>query len=440
MSKNKQFAPWERATLAFMIATCVLQPAHAGTQGSFMNSAGVGVAVDNVTTVSTYGTYSIKKSSPNGANPCAAINLQSGFTCANTAGLPPYTSRQVYCQSVGYPNYQWIVAANAVNGSTCDNPPLEQRLRELDPSFGPEDCQASIDLQTQLLRTRNVIQVSGSATAGAGAAITGYLINPGLYQQMLEEGGVPEDYGGTPVINQLLKGPFSYSSEECNLLEIPLDDIDLEQLILQVDTVALTDPFLVSCPDAVFVCETDLNYPDVEVISGWCAPAPGVTLVASYDPPESALQPGVPTEVTATVYERYADGTLVEKAGCTFTATRCCFAFEGFYAPINAVGGDCANPKYTARLGSVIPVKFKTTCGGAPYTSGNPPMFRVLRCSNGAPSGDPIAIEVVKFVAGEWHGNWDTSELVGNNANKGVYQLIVTLQNGEERSVFIKLR
>jgi hypothetical protein len=419
MSKSRKFSAGERATVAFMIATCCTHPAFAGTEGSFMNGAGIGVAVDSITSVSTYGTYKVSKSSPNGASPCAAVNRQSSFSCTNNASLPPFTSRSVYCQSVGYPNYQWVVSAYVTGGATADNPDLDFL------NLVPQQC-AEISLQTQFLQSKSVIQVTGHATDGAAAVLTGYKVPEGV----IPENDADLKTQGDQVFQVVLKGPFD--SKNCSVVDIPVEIEDPETFFFQVDTVALSTPIELACPpDVVFQCGDPAVYPNVTIINPGCIDPDDLdSFTVSYAPAEDQLPIGQPTQVTATVY----DADQIERASCTFMATRYALEFAGFFSPIGAIDGSCSQPKYTAKLGSVIPIKFISRCG-ATDDSGVTPVFEVRKCNG----GEVVSVGEVKLVANEWHGNWDTSTLPNTNASKGVYDLIVTLQDGSTRSVFLRI-
>ena len=48
MRKSKKYSASKHAIIAWMIAVCCVQPGMAGTQGSYMNSRGDGVAVDTI--------------------------------------------------------------------------------------------------------------------------------------------------------------------------------------------------------------------------------------------------------------------------------------------------------------------------------------------------------------------------------------------------------
>jgi hypothetical protein len=425
MRKSKKYSASKHAIIAWMIAICCVQPGLAGTQGSYMSSAGVGKAVDSV----AFGGVVVKATSAYMQNPCARVDggEAPGFTCAADVKLPTSFPGKAYCQSQGQSLYRWTIQANAVNGATCDNPELEDLLNII-----PANC-AELEVKTSATFTdalSGVIKVEATATDGAGIRVRGFesLTQPQDLEELKANGQLRFDYS--------LAGPFNLVDIECTALTIPFKtQSGHENLYFVVDTVALSVPLVISCPgDVVAQCGEPMVYPDVHVISGGCGDSS--TFTVSYDPPESALPDGVPTLVTATV----TDGGGNTQT-CTFTATRTSLAFDGFYAPINSPGvvyveGDpCGPAALTVNRGSVVPIKFRTTCGGSNFDSGNPPTFRVVNCL----TGEVISLGTIKFVANAWQGVWDTSELV-KGAYKGAYQVIVTLQDGSQRSVTINLK
>lgn len=415
MRKSKKYSASKHAIIAWMIAICCVQPGLAGTQGSYMSSAGVGKAVDSV----AFGGVVVKATSAYMQNPCARVDggEAPGFTCAADVKLPTSFPGKAYCQSQGQSLYRWTIQANAVNGATCDNPELEDLLNII-----PANC-AELEVKTSATFTdalSGVIKVEATATDGAGIRVRGFesLTQPQDLEELKANGQLRFDFS--------MSGPFRLVTDDCTALTIPFKtQSGHENLYFVVDTVALSVPMEIACPeDVVFGCGDPLVYPDVYVLSGGCGDSS--TFTVTYDPAEEALPFGVATPVTATVTD-----TAGNTATCTFLATRQSLKFHGFFSPINCSGGSCSNPVYSANKGSVIPVKFKTTCNGSTYSSGQPPTFRVVKCV----TGQTIHLGKVKLVSNEWHGNWDTSGL-----HKGNYILIVTLQDGTERSVAIKLK
>jgi hypothetical protein len=411
-----------RATLlvALLSTTPLLHPVFAGTEGSFMNSAGFGVAVDSVanTWVNFDGSISTAKvtaKSPSMQEPCAAVNPKS-FTCLYFSGLPPRTSTSVYCQSRGFPNFQWFVQAYVTGGATADNEELEERLNLL-----PEDC-AEISVATKWSKENSLIQLTGFATAGAAVGLRGYEYPEGLKpptgkKELQEKGELKFEI--------LLPGPFSFSEgEDCTPLNIPVFNPDPERFYFVVDTLALSRLFAVTFPEPgttyYFPCDEPVVYP-VPDVTGGCG-----QITVTYDPPADRLPPGK-TEVTITATDQVGNETE-----SYFVAVRSELSFSGFQSPISGTGGTCNAPLRTLNRGSNLPVKFTTNCDGSLLQSGTPPYLRVYNCSN---LNTPIQEGSFQVVANVWHFNWDTT-----NVPLGVYRIVAYLQDGTMREAYIRLR
>ena len=186
-----------------------------------------------------------------------------------------------------------------------------------------------------------------------------------------------------------------------------------------VDTTAKA--FTATYPtNVVFACGDPLVYPTPQINGGCDA------FLFSYNPPASALVPGVPTVVTATVTDTINNLSRVSQ----FTATRQALTFSGFFSPIGGTGGSCTTPFVTVNRGSNIPVKFEDFCQGVPFGAGTPTLS-ILQC----PSGTVVNGGNFQMVQNVWHFNWDTTGL-----SRGAYQLIVTLQDGTTETVFVGVK
>lgn len=181
--------------------------------------------------------------------------------------------------------------------------------------------------------------------------------------------------------------------------------------------------FALNCPARVdFDCLTAASNYGVQAVGG-CSP---VTL--SYSLLPSQLPPGVETTVTVTATDAYG-----AKTQCSFPAMRHSLGFNGFFPPVDGLGGSCAHPVRTFNRGSNIALKFSTTCDNETTVAGAPPTLKIIGCSNGFSANGAF-----KSVSGEWHYNWDTSQV----PQKGdTYSLEVTLQDGvTKKIVFVKIK
>jgi hypothetical protein len=415
MSKQKKYSLGEQFMVGLMIALCGVQPALAGTKGSYMNSAGYGKSVNAI----TYNGQSATASSPNMNFPCSRVNPDEAptFSCNNVVGLPAGFPEKAYCQSRGEALYRWFIQAYVAGGATADNPELEGRLGA---ALVPQSC-AEIDVETVSEFTdgfSGTITLNGFATAGAAVWVRGYEfagVPPGADEEEFLETLKTE---GVPRFDIMLVGPFALG--ECGL-PIPFTtETGHQNLYLVTDTVAQSYEFSVSCPTDVvtFGCGEPVEYPAVEVVGG-CG-----EVDVTFDPPPDQLPFG---QTTVTVTATDDRGSTVE---CTFTAVRQGITFDGFYPPISGTGGTCDDPLRAINRGSNVPVKFVAVCEGAPLTSGHP-TFLIEQCSGGSFQGGGV----FTLVGNEWHFNWNTDGL-----KRGVYKLTAILQDESERFVYVRIK
>jgi hypothetical protein len=307
---------------------------------------------------------------------------------------------------------------------------------------------------------------------------------------------------GVAKFETLILGPFEFGGANCPLIvPFTLSSGNLENLIFAADGVALSLPLVVVCPpDVVVKCDEPFTYPQVQYagcgnitiaynpplpLGGWFSvgafpvgvtpvtvtatdsdghttnctftvtvtdtTAPVVpslpTVTGSCSTPVTLTAPtttdncgGTVTGTTTTLFPITTPGTTVvtwtfdDGNGNTSNANQTVIVtgitFDGFFAPINGTGGTCQSPLRTANTGNNLPVKFKVSCNGSPIVSGHP-TIELRQCSG----GDYIGAGDFAIVANEWHFNWDTS-----GRSKGVYELIVTLQDGSTRNVFVRLK
>jgi len=137
--------------------------------------------------------------------------------------------------------------------------------------------------------------------------------------------------------------------------------------------------------------------------------------------------------------------TFNDGNGNTSTATQTVvikgLTFDGFYSPINGVGGSYASPvlKGIAR-GCTVPVKFESECEGGHYRTAVPtvPTLSLLKYTSAtafqAVTGGKFT-RVSTQSEDDWHFDWNTSGL-----SSGVYKIVATMQDGTSQYVFVSLK
>src|SRR5690348_15924386 len=118
MYQPNNISTFKLATVVFMVIRSA-QLASAGTQGAYINSYGVGVAVDNVSYFG--GSTTAFSSSIPIQNPSAGVP-SSGYP------LPKATPSSVFCDSQGFANYVWNISCYVTGGATADDPALDVRV------------------------------------------------------------------------------------------------------------------------------------------------------------------------------------------------------------------------------------------------------------------------------------------------------------------------
>jgi hypothetical protein len=183
-------------------------------------------------------------------------------------------------------------------------------------------------------------------------------------------------------------------------------------------------PFTITCATNTvsFGCTDPVVYPSVQV-DGGCG-----DITVKYNPATNAL-PNGQTTVMVTATDQSGSS-----AQSSFVAIRNGLSFDGFYSPIGGIGGSCSVPFATNKLGSVIPVKFDTSCSGQNFLGGQP-TITITKCTKPAP---PPVTGPFHIVSNQWHFDWDTSNL--GNQGKGVYHLVATLQDGSTPEVYVYLK
>jgi len=294
----------------------------------------------------------------------------------------------------------------------------------------------------------------------------------------------------------LYVGPFDLS-DECSAIKIPFNTTNKANLYFLTDGVAKGLPLVIECPNDIPVeCGTPVQYPQIVWVGG-CGPiavafnpqSPPTTvgthivtvtatdtnsntasctfnvIINDTTPPlkptladivsegcaGGSVTPPIPTTTdacdgpvtgtTTTLFPITATTevtwTFEDDSGNVTIATQNVIVeeveFDGFYSPLGGTGGSCGNPLKTIKLGSKIPIKFKTFCNGENYGGGTPPHFLIEKCGGGFTADGEC-----QFVANAWHGNFDTSQV---GVGPGDYTITVTLQDGiTQRSVVVRLK
>jgi hypothetical protein len=323
-------------------------------------------------------------------------------------------------KSKGSPNYFWQKTLIPGGGDGADNPRIQERV-----TIVPVECPI-LDMTTGVVwedaqEKSGYITVVATASGGVATLLRGFeAFGDG-------EPDIDLDYydktKGKLLWEIMLVGPFEYT-ESCPFKIYFKIEGDKSKLWFSTDGVALSKEFKITCPENVAVPCGGTTYP--VTTEGGCG---AVTLSYSINPDQ--LVPGEPTEVTAT-----AEDAEHNKVQCTFTALRHALVFDGFFSPLDGVGGSCNAALRTIKKGSNIPVKFTTSCDGNLTFAGDQPQFELRKCPN-VGLADPL-IEKGPFtsVANAWHYNWDTSKLTPN----ATYKLTAILQDGSRQEVFVKIK
>ena len=188
-------------------------------------------------------------------------------------------------------------------------------------------------------------------------------------------------------------------------------------------------------------CSTDLLVPVTFSVTATdnCDPAPVVTC----SPPSGSGFPVGTTTVTCTATDASGNSSTA-----SFTVTRAALGFAGFLPPIggaDATGGSFADPVRSFKLKSTIPVKFTASCGGAPVLTGIHTL-QAIKWSSQTDSESPIDATPTdaattgnqfRLTGSQWHFNLDTK---GTGMSVGIWQLIATLSDGSQHSVWIQVK
>jgi len=194
------------------------------------------------------------------------------------------------------------------------------------------------------------------------------------------------------------------------------------------------EPPAISCPADIHLCGGGAVTWPAPVATGGC----GTVSVECVPSSGSTFPEGSTTAVCEATDDAAATAT------CSFEVVAESGAFDGFLPPIGAIGGSFVAPVRAFKLGSTIPVKFRTLCGGAPRTGGQAPRIAVAKWSSSTTPATPIDAtptdaategDQARATGDEWHFNLSTKPL-----SRGVWQIVVTLEDGTTRSVFVELK
>ena len=198
----------------------------------------------------------------------------------------------------------------------------------------------------------------------------------------------------------------------------------------------------ITCPANMAVpCSIDLLVPVTFSVTASDNCDPSATVTST--PASGSGFPVGTTAVTSTA--RDASGNF---SSCSFTVTRAPLGFAGFLAPIggaDATGGSFADPLRTFKLKSTIPVKFTASCGGSPALTGLHTLQAIKWSSqtDSDPAIDATPTDAAtignqfRLVGSEWHFNLDTK---ATGLSAGIWQLIATLSDGSQHTVWIQLK
>jgi hypothetical protein len=191
----------------------------------------------------------------------------------------------------------------------------------------------------------------------------------------------------------------------------------------------------------MLACSVDKLVPVTFSVTATDGTDPSPTVICT--PSSGSLLPVGTTTVNCAATD--ASGN---QSHCSFTVTRAPLGFTGFLAPIggaDATEGSFADPLRTFKLKSTIPVKFSASCGGSPALTGIHTLQAIKWGSqtDSDPAIDATPAEAAtsgnqfRLVGSEWHFNLDTK---ATGLGTGIWQLIATLSDGSQHTVWIQLK
>ena len=199
---------------------------------------------------------------------------------------------------------------------------------------------------------------------------------------------------------------------------------------------------VITCPtDIMLPCGTEqlVSATFASTATDNCDPAPVVTY---------SIAPGAGFPVGETTVTATATDDSGNFSQCTFTVNRAALGFTGFLPPIggaDGTGGSFSSTVRTFKLGSTIPVKFTASCDNVPVLAGIHTL-EAIRWSSQTDAEPPIDATPTdaattgnqfRLTDGEWHFNLDTK---ATGMSIGKWQLIATLSDGSQHSVWIQIK
>jgi hypothetical protein len=397
-------------------------------------------------------------------------------------------------KSKGAPNYFWQKTIVPGGGDGTDNPRIQQRVT-IQPVECPSlDMTTRVEWDPGSDEKSGFIIIEANATDGTAALLRLFERTDGGGEPD-PDADYDDKTKGNLLWEFLLVGPFEYTGD-CFKFHFKTQ-VDKSKLWLSTDGVALSKEFKITCPQNVVVPCGGTTYPVTaeggcgtgpatitysinpnQLIPG--APPVEVTATAedgnqnkvqckffatragltdiicndaeftcfsgtgSYSPTPVGACGNVTYLYTPKLEELPIGETVVSVIGtdaggntatCSFTATRHALGFDGFFPPLQAPGGTCGPNGYveTIKKGSLIPVKFTTSCDGE-LTFAGEPKFKIYRC--GAPANQgPILEGGFKQVANAWHFQVDTNPL-----DPGVYRIVAVLQDNSEKEIVVRIK
>jgi streptogramin lyase len=207
-------------------------------------------------------------------------------------------------------------------------------------------------------------------------------------------------------------------------------------------TVVDSEAPVIICPTNItLACSGDPFVPVTFLVRAIdnCDPAPLVT---------TSIASGSGFPAGTTTVNCTAQDASGNQSTCSFTVTRDPGTFDGFGPPIggaDATGGSFDAPVQTFKMGSVMPVRFSLDCGGSAVTSGVHTLQAIKWTDqtnstppiDATPPGPPDSGNVFKLTGNQWFLNVSTKD---SGMSPGQWQLIATLSDGSQHSVWVQLK